>query len=382
MNSVSNSASEQEANQRVVSPARVALFIALLLISIYAALGQDSVMIRVSADETQAPLPGLKVAVTLVPSKARMMGVTDAAGLARFAIKAHEQFTVDVQGIRIRNASDEVFVVPASGQLPTIQVELSRTDLREAESADRYNEDLAQRLKALKNRVNRSDVYRTVRGYLDTLFADEVVSGDTLLITPQKTGVVVTRVADQDGFVYFNGVEIGMNQGESYTVSCTDFSGVSGGVGTGVFKRMFAYKGSELPQEWAGDFPYTLVPVISNRLSELRFDQKNTLISIGEKLDRELRVLAAFVRKQNVKIELQGHSNRDPKVKDEGQALQLSRTESQRRAEAIVQLLVSKYGVAPELIKAVGYGHEFPITSNAVKAGADNSRIIVKVRKR
>jgi OmpA-OmpF porin, OOP family len=49
---------------------------------------------------------------------------------------------------------------------------------------------------------------------------------------------------------------------------------------------------------------------------------------------------------------------------------------SQRRAESVRSYLIEKFGIAPERIKAVGYGPTKPIASNNTKAGKEQNRRI------
>ncbi|WP_188055275.1 outer membrane beta-barrel domain-containing protein [Oryzomonas rubra] len=49
---------------------------------------------------------------------------------------------------------------------------------------------------------------------------------------------------------------------------------------------------------------------------------------------------------------------------------------SQRRAESVRNYLIEKFGIAPERIKAVGYGPTKPIASNKTKAGKEQNRRI------
>jgi OOP family OmpA-OmpF porin len=49
---------------------------------------------------------------------------------------------------------------------------------------------------------------------------------------------------------------------------------------------------------------------------------------------------------------------------------------SQRRADSIRSYLVDKFGIAPERIKAVGYGPTKPVASNKTKAGKEQNRRI------
>ena len=49
---------------------------------------------------------------------------------------------------------------------------------------------------------------------------------------------------------------------------------------------------------------------------------------------------------------------------------------SQRRADSIRNYLVDKFGIAPERIKAVGYGPTKPVASNKTKEGKEKNRRI------
>lgn len=49
---------------------------------------------------------------------------------------------------------------------------------------------------------------------------------------------------------------------------------------------------------------------------------------------------------------------------------------SQRRADSIRSYLVDKFGIAPERIKAVGYGPTKPVASNKARAGKEQNRRI------
>lgn len=53
---------------------------------------------------------------------------------------------------------------------------------------------------------------------------------------------------------------------------------------------------------------------------------------------------------------------------------------SQRRAEAVKQELVIKYGIAPNRLRTVGYGETRPVDTNATAVGRHNNRrVVVKV---
>ena len=50
---------------------------------------------------------------------------------------------------------------------------------------------------------------------------------------------------------------------------------------------------------------------------------------------------------------------------------------SQRRAQAVVDMLVDEYGIAPQRLEAVGYGEENPVADNSTAEGrAENRRVM------
>ena len=53
---------------------------------------------------------------------------------------------------------------------------------------------------------------------------------------------------------------------------------------------------------------------------------------------------------------------------------------SQRRAQAVVDMLVKTYGIAPSRLKAVGYGESNPVASNDTAEGrAENRRVMASL---
>ena len=90
----------------------------------------------------------------------------------------------------------------------------------------------------------------------------------------------------------------------------------------------------------------------------------------------EIEKVAEYLKEHpDVKIEIQGHTDSTGSAKYN---LRLS----QRRAEAVKEILVKKYGISPDRIIAKGYGEAMPIAPNNTPEGrAKNRRVIVKIIK-
>ncbi|MCS6913984.1 MAG: OmpA family protein, partial [Myxococcota bacterium] len=80
-------------------------------------------------------------------------------------------------------------------------------------------------------------------------------------------------------------------------------------------------------------------------------------------LDQAVKVLTEY---PDVKLEIQGHT-------DTSGQLEMNRELSQKRAEAVKAYLVQK-GIAPERLRAVGYGPDKPLADNKTAAGRARNR--------
>ncbi len=82
----------------------------------------------------------------------------------------------------------------------------------------------------------------------------------------------------------------------------------------------------------------------------------------------EIEKLAAYLnRYPNVNAEIQGHTDNvgNPKM---------NITLSQKRANAVMDVLVKKYNINPARLSAKGYGQEKPIASNETREGREKNR--------
>ena len=92
---------------------------------------------------------------------------------------------------------------------------------------------------------------------------------------------------------------------------------------------------------------------------------------VQEQYFNDLGELAAFLKRlEDVYVDIEGHTD---SVGPEDYNLSLS----QRRAQAVVDLLVNEHGIAPQRLTAVGFGETQPVASNDTAEGrAENRRVM------
>ena len=92
---------------------------------------------------------------------------------------------------------------------------------------------------------------------------------------------------------------------------------------------------------------------------------------VQEKYFTDLGELAKFLKRfDEVDVSIDGYTD---SVGPDDYNQQLS----ERRAQAVVDMLVNTYGIAPSRLKAVGYGESDPVASNDTAAGrAENRRVM------
>jgi OOP family OmpA-OmpF porin len=92
---------------------------------------------------------------------------------------------------------------------------------------------------------------------------------------------------------------------------------------------------------------------------------------VEEKYFSDLGELAEFLKRfEDVQVDVEGHT--DSVGPDD-----YNKELSQRRAQAVVDMLVDEYGIAPQRLEAVGYGEEKPVADNSTAEGrAENRRVM------
>lgn len=353
----------------------------LLFLHVPIAIASENVVVQVLSEEAETPLRGLTVRIVLLPSRDTLAQQTNSNGRAAFTVTPSTRFELSVSSIRIGNSDTTVLTVPESGVLPVIEVSLSKKALADAAEYVSRAQEQQRKLEDLRRKVDRADVYRTYRAFLDSLIQDEVLTGDTIVFTAQQTGKVLELVADEEGFVYFKGFELGLSAGESYTVTCSQATSTRRGGSNGCPTRVFAYEDSRLDRDWSGNFSYRAIPIGANRLLGLQFQTNSVNFEPTDGLLRELSVLAAVVARKGYNVEIQGHTDNVTTFGDSTQAWMANVSLSQRRAVAVRNFLIKKYKVDPDKVTAKGYGSEFPIADNTTEEGrAFNRRVMIKVK--
>ena len=88
----------------------------------------------------------------------------------------------------------------------------------------------------------------------------------------------------------------------------------------------------------------------------------------------EIEKFAKFLKENpNIKVEIQGHTD---SIGSERYNLILS----QKRAEAVRNILIKKYHISPDRVIAKGYGESKPIASNKTPEGRAKNRRVIAVR--
>ncbi len=114
--------------------------------------------------------------------------------------------------------------------------------------------------------------------------------------------------------------------------------------------------------------PLPVAQVASIKL-KVNFPFDSTVVQ--ERYFNDIAELAAFLRRfDDLQVDVEGHTD---SVGGDAYNQQLS----QRRAEAVVDLLVNEHGIARERLSPIGYGETRPVASNDTADGrAENRRVM------
>jgi len=100
----------------------------------------------------------------------------------------------------------------------------------------------------------------------------------------------------------------------------------------------------------------------------------NNSAAIPETAKSEIKGVADLMTQfLNADVVIEGHSDSSGKAA-------YNKTLSQRRADAVRDILISEYGINTSRISAVGYGQEQPIASNSTEEGRlENRRVMAEI---
>lgn len=114
--------------------------------------------------------------------------------------------------------------------------------------------------------------------------------------------------------------------------------------------------------------PLPVAQVASIKL-KVNFGFDSTVVQ--EQYFADLNELAEFLKRfEDLQVDVEGHTD-STGPEDYNQQL------SQRRAQAVVDMLVNQYGIAAQRLEAKGYGEDKPVASNDTEEGrAENRRVM------
>ena len=117
--------------------------------------------------------------------------------------------------------------------------------------------------------------------------------------------------------------------------------------------------------------PIKLTSTVDIRLN-VNFDTNKAVVK--QQYFGEIKRVADFMNQyENTRVEVQGHT-------DSRGSNAYNKSLSQRRADAVAQVLIREHGVAANRVTARGYGEENPIASNDTEQGrAANRRVVGSV---
>jgi len=114
--------------------------------------------------------------------------------------------------------------------------------------------------------------------------------------------------------------------------------------------------------------PMELTETVAMKLA-IHFDYDKAVVK-DEFMD-EVGNLAKFMNQYlNTVVTVEGHT-------DSAGTDKYNKALSQRRADAVKAVLISKYNIEPERVKAVGYGEEKPVADNKTAEGREENRRVV-----
>ncbi|MDX1450999.1 MAG: OmpA family protein [Oleiphilaceae bacterium] len=106
---------------------------------------------------------------------------------------------------------------------------------------------------------------------------------------------------------------------------------------------------------------------------ELRVNFRTNSADISPESFAEIKQVADFMNQYDgTKVTVEGHTD------DRGRAA-YNKSLSQKRADAVKQVLIKEFRIAPERIDAIGYGEERPIADNNTAEGRALNRRVVGV---
>lgn len=343
----------------------------------------DTLRVVVTSEEADTPLPGLMVVLESAESDGIVSETTNNEGTVNLFVKRGKSYRLVVAGIDIRSKGQSLHQIPVSGSIAPIELSLSRKQLRESAEFLNARKKRENDLNSLRAKVDRAEMFKIVRGFLDSIMDKQILIGEQLEFTAVKNEKRLVLESDAEGMIYFPGHTLGLAAGDEYIIRSLNpetkkerytGEGPNGG---------FIYGDERLPPDWQGGFKYTVLPIRTAKLLGVTFELNSSILKRSAQLDEDLACLAAMMKRKGYSIEMQGHTDNSTTLKDTLEAMQANVELSERRANALKEYFVAKFQVPVQNVKAVGYGQEFPIADNSTEAGREkNRRVVIKIRNR
>ncbi len=129
----------------------------------------------------------------------------------------------------------------------------------------------------------------------------------------------------------------------------------------------------DTPAQFKVDTAGCPIMLIEKVAIELRVNFRTNSADISPESFAEIKQVADFMNQYDgTKVTVEGHTD------DRGRA-SYNKDLSQKRAEAVRQVLIDEFRIAPSRIEAVGYGEERPIADNGTAEGRALNRRVVGV---
>jgi OOP family OmpA-OmpF porin len=188
-----------------------------------------------------------------------------------------------------------------------------------------------------------------------TVVPSSVTKGQSATLTWRSQNATTCEIQPEIGLVQPQGtMTITPADNTAYTLSC---------VGSGGTAKSAANISVIIPAP-----PAPVAKLCSPAVIDIHFDTNKS--DVKPQYHDELKKMADFLNEfPNATGVIEGHTDN---VGTKAANMKLS----QRRANNIRNYLVDKFGIAPERIKAIGYGPTKPIASNKTKAGREQNRRI------
>lgn len=345
-----------------------------------AAADTTQLSVTVLSKEADTPLRGVEVIIVDDSTSTSQMVLTDTIGKSTFNVVRGTRVAVYVMRIGILNGTEKVFTVPKEGLMTPIAISLSKEQIDEAKA--NLDRQLASKreIEQLKERINGSMVFRTVRGFLDTVLVDAAVPNETVEFTSITTGKKIALTSDAEGYIFMKGASIGLKDGDKFSMTSMHVDSEKLPFQDGNTVMEFTFESAKTAKDWNGQYSYLGVPVPTKRLPITNLDPSVKTIEFTDTLKADLSRIADFIKRKHYTVEIQSYTDNTGAEKDAKKRAAVNKKLSQQRADAIVTFLIKQLGAEAKYLKAVGYGEEFPIADNATEQGRKiNRRVVVRV---